>query len=271
MPRASARRDQHADLQRRDRDRDDEVAEHEERAPIGAASSSRWAPLSRSTITPRPANIVFSGISSPIVPWRRTPRRRPLVCSACMRAGAITSANRTGVSSGTTSSRGVRTLSWKRRATSVASGANGLRATRGRGSAALGAESGHVSGSFRSVRRRRRSVRRSAGGRRRRASGVRVVIASRRGGPRRAIAAIASAAPRGAAGTVIVAPTGKASGPATPSARSGPARLPGRCRPGPRRARRRARRRRAAGVSSATIRPAWMIATRSHSRSASSR
>ena len=35
---------------------------------IGAASNSRWAPLSRSTITPMPPNIVLSGISSPIVP-----------------------------------------------------------------------------------------------------------------------------------------------------------------------------------------------------------
>ena len=33
----------------------------------GAASSSRWAPLSRSTITPMPENIAFSGISRPIV------------------------------------------------------------------------------------------------------------------------------------------------------------------------------------------------------------
>ena len=34
---------------------------------MGAASSSRWAPLSRSTMTPMPENIVFSGISRPIV------------------------------------------------------------------------------------------------------------------------------------------------------------------------------------------------------------
>ncbi len=34
----------------------------------GAASSSRWAPFSRSTITARPENIVFSGISRPTVP-----------------------------------------------------------------------------------------------------------------------------------------------------------------------------------------------------------
>ena len=34
----------------------------------GAASSSRWAPDSRSTSTLSPANIVFSGISRPIVP-----------------------------------------------------------------------------------------------------------------------------------------------------------------------------------------------------------
>ena len=35
---------------------------------IGAASSSRRAPFSRSTITLRPANIVLRGISRPIVP-----------------------------------------------------------------------------------------------------------------------------------------------------------------------------------------------------------
>ena len=35
---------------------------------MGAASSSDRAPDSRSTSTPRPANIVFRGISSPIVP-----------------------------------------------------------------------------------------------------------------------------------------------------------------------------------------------------------
>jgi len=35
---------------------------------IGALSSSRCAPVSRSTSTPIPANIVFSGINSPIVP-----------------------------------------------------------------------------------------------------------------------------------------------------------------------------------------------------------
>ena len=34
---------------------------------IGAASRSRWAPLSRSTMTPMPANMQFSGISRPIV------------------------------------------------------------------------------------------------------------------------------------------------------------------------------------------------------------
>ena len=34
----------------------------------GAASSSRWAPLSRSTITLSPANVVASGTSSPTVP-----------------------------------------------------------------------------------------------------------------------------------------------------------------------------------------------------------
>ena len=38
------------------------------RRGIGAASSSRWAPLSRSTITPSPANMVLSGIRRPIVP-----------------------------------------------------------------------------------------------------------------------------------------------------------------------------------------------------------
>jgi len=35
---------------------------------IGAASSSRWAPLSRSTITLRPANAAVSGTRSPTVP-----------------------------------------------------------------------------------------------------------------------------------------------------------------------------------------------------------
>ena len=35
---------------------------------IGAASRSRWAPLSRSTITPMPANMQLIGTSSPIVP-----------------------------------------------------------------------------------------------------------------------------------------------------------------------------------------------------------
>ena len=44
------------------------------------------------------------------------------VCSAVFSAGAITSANMIGVSSGTTSSRGVRAVSWKRRRASVASG-----------------------------------------------------------------------------------------------------------------------------------------------------
>src|SRR5439155_25030578 len=44
-----------------------------------------------------------------------------LACSACLSAGAITSANMIGVSSGTTSSRGVRAVSWKRRCDRVAS------------------------------------------------------------------------------------------------------------------------------------------------------
>ncbi len=56
-----------------------------------------------------------------------------LVCSASFRAGAITSANRIGVSSGTNSSRGVRTVRWKRRRASVASGPSGFRARRGSG------------------------------------------------------------------------------------------------------------------------------------------
>lgn len=60
--------DQHADLKSRDGERDDEVAEHERGRGIGAASSSRWAPFSRSLITPIPANIVLSGISSTSVP-----------------------------------------------------------------------------------------------------------------------------------------------------------------------------------------------------------
>src|SRR5919204_1201612 len=51
-----------------------------------------------------------------------------LVCSAVFNAGAITSANRIGVTSGTRSSRGRLAVSWKRRRASVASGPNGLRA-----------------------------------------------------------------------------------------------------------------------------------------------
>ena len=60
------------------------------------------------------------------------------------------------------SSRGVRTVSWKRRATSVASGASGLgRALATRQGRHLGADCGHGETSFRLVRRRR-GARRSA-------------------------------------------------------------------------------------------------------------
>src|SRR5947199_2636521 len=105
---------------------------------IGAARSSRWAPLSRSTITPRPATIVFSGISRPTVPVATNASYVAPVCSACFSAGAITRANMIGVSSGTTNSRGVRVLSWNRRAARVASGANGFLTARGRGRTASG-------------------------------------------------------------------------------------------------------------------------------------
>jgi hypothetical protein len=46
---------------------------------IGAASSSRCAPLSRSTITPSPANMVLSGISRPIVLIATNASYAPLV------------------------------------------------------------------------------------------------------------------------------------------------------------------------------------------------
>src|SRR6478752_7305106 len=99
----------------------------------GAASSSRCAPDSRSTSTLRPANIVFSGISRPMVPVATYASYALLVCSASFSAGAITSANRIGVSSGTNSSRGVRTVRWRRRRASVASGPNGFRGRLGSG------------------------------------------------------------------------------------------------------------------------------------------
>src|SRR5438128_11855205 len=56
-----------------------------------------------------------------------------LVWSGSLSAGAITSANRIGVSSGTHSSRGVRVVSWKRRPASVARGSAGVRWRRVRG------------------------------------------------------------------------------------------------------------------------------------------
>jgi len=60
--------DQDADLQRRDRKCDEQVADNKQAARIGAVSSSGCAPLMRSTITLSPENIVFRGISSPTVP-----------------------------------------------------------------------------------------------------------------------------------------------------------------------------------------------------------
>src|SRR5919204_2981097 len=99
---------------------------------IGAARSSRWAPLSRSTITLRPEKRVLSGIRRPIVPVATNDSYAEPVWSACFSAGAITRAKRIGVISGTASSRGVRAVSWKRRRARVASGASGLRIGRGR-------------------------------------------------------------------------------------------------------------------------------------------
>ena len=107
---------------------------------IGAVRSSRCAPDSRSTSTPMPANIVLSGISSPIVPVATKASYSALVCRALFSAGAITSAKRIGVSSGTTSSRGVRALSWKRRCASVSTGPS----RRLRGSDGTSARSGVV-------------------------------------------------------------------------------------------------------------------------------
>ena len=55
-----------------------------------------------------------------------------------MSAGAITSANRIGVTSGTASSRGVRAVSWKRRCASVSSDASGLPSVVGSGRTSSG-------------------------------------------------------------------------------------------------------------------------------------
>ena len=86
---------------------------------MGAARSSRWAPASRSTITPRPRNMVLIGMSKPIVPVATNASYASLVWSAVFSAGAMTSANRIGVSSGTSTSRGVCALSARRRRASV--------------------------------------------------------------------------------------------------------------------------------------------------------
>src|SRR5437899_1947682 len=59
----------------------------------------------------------------------------------------MTRANKIGVSNGTTSSRGVRALSWSRRRTSVASGPNGFLANAGSGRTSSGVMA--VIGSFR--------------------------------------------------------------------------------------------------------------------------
>ncbi|HEX6699314.1 MAG TPA: hypothetical protein VF101_01135 [Gaiellaceae bacterium] len=137
----------------------------------GAARSSRRAPLSRSTITPSPANIVFSGISRPTVPVATKDSYSELVWSASFSAGAITSANRIGVSRGTTSSRGVRAASLNLRAASVASGASGFCAA-GRARRVMSGDTGVISAllSVVGVRRPRRGGRRSSAGTRRRAS-----------------------------------------------------------------------------------------------------
>ena len=49
-------------------------------------------------MTLRPENIVFKGINNPIVPMATKDSYAALVCKAVMSAGAITSANKIGVS-----------------------------------------------------------------------------------------------------------------------------------------------------------------------------
>ena len=64
---------------------------------------------------------MFNGMSNPTVPIATYDSYAVDVCNAVFSAGAITSANSAGVSSGTTSSRGVRAVSTKRRPASVRS------------------------------------------------------------------------------------------------------------------------------------------------------
>src|SRR5204862_1340502 len=77
--------------------------------------------------------MVFNGINSPIVPVATYASYGALVWSASLSAGAITSAKRIGVSSGTISSRGVRALSWNRRRARVSTGPRGFCGTAGSG------------------------------------------------------------------------------------------------------------------------------------------
>ena len=109
------------DLQPGYREGDDEVAEHEE-----CARHRRGEQLALSAALPvddhaESEEDVFSGMSNPTVPIATYDSYRADVCNAVFRAGAITSANSTGVSSGTTSSRGVRAVSARRRPASVRS------------------------------------------------------------------------------------------------------------------------------------------------------
>ena len=173
---------------------------------MGAASSSRWAPLSRSTMTPMPANMQLSGIEQADVADGDegvVVDRRAQAADDLPSAGAITSANRIGRD---------------QRDDDLARGAGAEReAPRGRGSrrgardgasgrtaAVAGERFGGDRWSSVSFRwwsgGRRRAVRRSAAGRRRRASGRRVLID---GGdrPRSSMAAIASPAGRSCSGT----------------------------------------------------------------------
>ena len=85
------------------------------------------------------------------------------------------------------------------------------------------------------------------------------------------MAAIASAARLSCNGTVTVEPTAKASSPAIPSRPQDPSARAGVAVDAELQDLAAEVRESAAGVPSATISPAWMIATRSHSRSASSR
>ena len=140
--------------------------------------------------------------------------RRP---SAVFSAGAITSANRIGVSSGTRIWRGFCAVSAARRRAS-ASSALGAATRRGARSTA-GGESARVAMSILRFRRPRRARRRSAAGRRHRGWGC-GRRGRRRAGRGRSSVRIASAAVRSCSGMVRRAPIANASPPATPCSRS---------------------------------------------------